>query len=296
MALELDIVNLCLPLAKALIKKWKAEKGTIWKDYGNVPEKVADGLRFLIHSEFFDIDDFAKAEGDVGKQVELAIGAIKKFQEFVEMKNIDGVLGNETLGEKDDRRTCARRDGTPPDITKGSIADTQRNTNVIFYYVDIKEPETIGGERVRDLLADAWQMWQEHARITVQEVFELADANVVVQMKPIDNKGGTLGEADVGGPGLHQQLTCILDKDEDWTPRKFTVAACHEFGHILGLHHSEKDGQIMSPVLEEGKLTVIEPAEDDIKRIQRIWGRAPKPGTNFKVPPPDADEYGAIRK
>ena len=61
-----------------------------------------------------------------------------------------------------------------------------------------------------------------------------------------------------------------FDDEEPWTRRKFVAAACHEFGHILGLEHTDVPDQLMNGTLHSS-LSIREPQKDDIAALRRIW-------------------------
>lgn len=76
------------------------------------------------------------------------------------------------------------------------------------------------------------------------------------------------------------QLRLWLDSDELWTTQATTNgqpllrAFGHGFGHNLGLSHSEIYGMLMYPLLTA---RVYRPMEEDIERIQAIYGGKPQP-------------------
>ncbi|XP_008054158.1 matrix metalloproteinase-27 [Carlito syrichta] len=101
-----------------------------------------------------------------------------------------------------------------------------------------------------------------------------------------DGPLGVLGHAFPPGPGLGGDTH--FDEDENWTKdtagfNLFLVAA-HEFGHSLGLSHSQDPTALMFPnyiSLDPSKHPL---SRDDIEGIQSIYGGLPKTPAKPKKP------------
>ncbi|XP_037360252.1 matrix metalloproteinase-27 [Talpa occidentalis] len=102
-----------------------------------------------------------------------------------------------------------------------------------------------------------------------------------------DGPLGVLGHAFPPGPGLGGDTH--FDEDENWSKdaagfNLFLVAA-HEFGHSLGLSHSNDQTALMFPnyvSLDPNKYPL---SQDDINGIQSIYGGLPKAPAKPKGPP-----------
>jgi len=104
---------------------------------------------------------------------------------------------------------------------------------------------------------------------------------------PFDGSGGTLAHAffPVFGGDAH------FDDDEPWTIGSFKgtsllQTAAHEFGHSLGLSHSDDKNALMAPFYR-GFETKPKLQKDDIRGIQALYGQ--KTNTN-----PDSDDANVI--
>jgi hypothetical protein len=265
-------------------------------------EQLRKGLDLLVESGLLDAAKLLT----VGNKIGLVLGAVEIFQRtfglFPEGK-IDGLLGKKTFGRLNQLfKGCTGSLSNQPDLDASSAgrraAETHekgKNTNVIFYFVDKTLRDGVKGEvaDVDESVADAWQLWQFRCKIKCVQSFFPSDSNVIIDMKSLGGEGGTLGESHVGGPGLTTQLRCTMDLDEDWSNEtRFLAALCHEFGHILGLDHSSNPNDLMSPFLKKtanGDILVTKPQENDIKRMQAIWGEAKPPRTEIEIDEGDED-------
>ncbi|XP_006834015.1 PREDICTED: matrix metalloproteinase-27 [Chrysochloris asiatica] len=93
-----------------------------------------------------------------------------------------------------------------------------------------------------------------------------------------DGPLGVLGHAFPPGPGLGGDTH--FDEDENWTKdgegfSLFLVAA-HEFGHSLGLSHSNDQTALMFPNYVSMDPSKYPLSQDDISGIQSIYGGLPK--------------------
>ena len=111
---------------------------------------------------------------------------------------------------------------------------------------------------------------------------------------PFDGAGGTLAHAffPVYGGDAH------FDDSESWTIKSvrgtnLLQTATHEFGHSLGLSHSEQSKALMAPFYK-GYREELELDRDDVTAIQRLYGKTPrhstkKPDLTNRIDPVDEE-------
>ncbi|NXC55830.1 MMP7 protein, partial [Aleadryas rufinucha] len=92
---------------------------------------------------------------------------------------------------------------------------------------------------------------------------------------PFDGKGYVLAHAFLPGEGLGGDAH--FDDDEKWSDinqdtNLFLVAA-HEFGHSLGLGHSNVPGALMYPLYSYQNPRTFRLPNDDRRRIQNLYGK-----------------------
>jgi len=108
---------------------------------------------------------------------------------------------------------------------------------------------------------------------------------------PFDGPGGTLAHAffPIYGGDAH------FDDQEYWTAESYKgtnllQTAAHEFGHSLGLSHSNVKGALMAPFYQ-GYKSNLKLSQDDIRGIQALYGE--NQGENDEDDEDDDDGFGS---
>ncbi|ODM88249.1 50 kDa hatching enzyme, partial [Orchesella cincta] len=221
--------------------------------------------------------------------------SVREFQAFAGL-NVTGELDEDTL-ELMSLPRCGVRDKS-----RNSTISNRRKRYVLEGYKWIsrnltygisKYPRllpTLGRNHVDAEINSAFEVWQKEANITfTRKTVGKVDIEIRFESRAhgdgdaFDGEGGTLAHAYFPrfGGDAH------FDDDEKWTIKShrgtnlFQVAA-HEFGHSLGLLHSEVRDSLMAPFYR-GYKPGFKLHSDDIAAIQKLYGKRalplPKPKT-----------------
>ncbi|XP_069495144.1 matrix metalloproteinase-18-like [Ambystoma mexicanum] len=132
----------------------------------------------------------------------------------------------------------------------------------------------------------AFKVWSDVTPLTFTHIYDgTADiqisfgAGVHGDFYPFDGPHGTLAHAYAPGNGIGGDAH--FDEDETWTEESagynlFLVAA-HEFGHSLGLSHSNDRRALMYPTYSYTDPTRFQLPQDDVDGIQALYGASPNP-------------------
>ncbi len=138
-------------------------------------------------------------------------------------------------------------------------------------------------EQQRQIIHQAWAAWDKVCGLELREATSADTADLLLRVgrgsvDKFDGRGGVLAWSYLPD-GTNKQLLMRFDTDETWvtTPEQRGVllfnVACHEFGHMLGLSHSEIAGALMAP--HYNPLIAVPQQKDDIDRVTAIYGRDP---------------------
>lgn len=143
-----------------------------------------------------------------------------------------------------------------------SYSDQEDLGNVTYY---ISEEHFEEGTDAYNWVVEGVEAWNVAPEVNVTQVDNRYDADVIIttsQDKPVFTNGQSLyGIANREIVILYEQL--IEDGET------YITTVTHEFGHSLGLHHSNEDGSVMLAFIEPG----LEITEDDLEGITALYER-----------------------
>ncbi|XP_054270072.1 matrix metalloproteinase-2 isoform X2 [Macrosteles quadrilineatus] len=212
--------------------------------------------------------------------------AIQEFQAFAGI-NITGDLDQETLQLMNTPR-CGVKDkigfGTSSRSKRYALQGSRWKVKDLTYKIS-KYPRNLAKAETDKVVKEAFGVWASVTPLTFTQK-KSGSAHIDIRFErgehgdgdPFDGPGGTLAHAffPVYGGDAH------FDDSEKWTVNSyrgtnlFQVAA-HEFGHSLGLSHSDSRAALMAPFYR-GYDPTFELNGDDIEAIQELYGE--KDSTN----------------
>ncbi|XP_053675334.1 matrix metalloproteinase-14-like [Anopheles nili] len=212
--------------------------------------------------------------------------AIMEFQSFAGL-NATGELDSETMQLMSLPR-CGVKDkvgfGSDSRSKRYALQGSRWKVKDLTYRIS-KYPKRLERAAVDKEIAKAFSVWSEYTdlRFTPKRTGAVHidirfEENEHGDGDPFDGPGGTLAHAyfPVYGGDAH------FDDAEQWTIDKsrgtnlFQVAA-HEFGHSLGLSHSDVRSALMAPFYR-GFDPVFRLDPDDIQGIQTLYGTKTRTG------------------
>lgn len=257
-------------------------------------ETTLDNVQFALHylqRYGYLVENFEDLTiGDI-------IKAVKLFQSFFGGLKVDGEIGPKTVSAMRMPR-CGCPDILP--MTDGEVEEARWRKTNLKYYIAGWVGDGISKSEQRDILKTAWKDWTDVARLHIQEVNSSRGADIIIDVGSgsrynFDGAGGTLAWAYLPN-GSDRQLLMRFDLGETWVLSRnqrgvlLRNVACHEFGHLLGLRHSNKQGALMAPYYNP---SVVKPVwNDDVTRIQGLYGKAepqPEPEPEPEPPTPDPE-------
>lgn len=166
----------------------------------------------------------------------------------------------------------------------------------LTYRIKSFTPDIRDQEVQRKIFKKAFDLWSGATNLRIKEDRRAAEKDVDIHISfdtgyhkdayPFDGQGGTLAHAFYPHNNLGLSGDAHFDDDETFTTGEIRGVnldwvAVHEFGHSLGLEHSNVRGSIMYPWYQ-GYKPNIKLTDDDILGIQGIYGKPPQP-TNTAV-------------
>ncbi|XP_015240724.1 PREDICTED: collagenase 3-like [Cyprinodon variegatus] len=137
--------------------------------------------------------------------------------------------------------------------------------------------------QVDDSISRAFQVWARVTQLTFRRL-NSGTADIMISFGrrahgdyyPFDGPGNTLAHAFAPSSGIGGDAH--FDDDENFTfqsSRGFVLflVAAHEFGHSLGLAHSNVPGALMYPLYSYRNPDTFVLPQDDVRGIQSLYGR-----------------------
>ncbi|XP_011505400.1 PREDICTED: matrix metalloproteinase-14 isoform X1 [Ceratosolen solmsi marchali] len=206
--------------------------------------------------------------------------AIAEFQAFAGI-GVTGVLDNETMTFMSIPR-CGVKDVIVPSLNSRSkryaLQGSRWRVKKLTYKIS-KYPRGLEKGAVDKEVAKAFSVWSIYTDLTFTSK-KSGQVHIEIRFErgehgdgdPFDGPGGTLAHAyfPVYGGDAH------FDDSEHWTINSFRgtnlfQVAAHEFGHSLGLSHSDIKSALMAPFYR-GYDPDFMLDNDDIQGIQALYG------------------------
>jgi len=188
-----------------------------------------------------------------------------------------------------------------PDATHGDVAEYRAisawdKTKITYFFSN--DTDKIAGDREKDLVRAAFDLWAAETPLTFQEVSSASNADIVILWArgahgdgdPFDGPGNVLAHASYPNPYTERRVFLHFDDDEHWVDSDsqnvdLLSVAAHEIGHTLGLDHSNDPNALMYPSYR-GPHRFL--GTDDIAGAQSIYGARAQVPSEPQVPSPQA--------
>uniref|UniRef100_A0A7N6B4Q4 interstitial collagenase n=1 Tax=Anabas testudineus TaxID=64144 RepID=A0A7N6B4Q4_ANATE len=202
---------------------------------------------------------------------------LSEMQRFFGLQ-VTGMLDSETLAVMKKPRCGVPDVNMARFSTFGSNFKWQKNSltyRIVNYTPDMSRAE------VDDSIDKALQVWAKVTPLRFTKIYS-GTADIMISFGggehgdfyPFDGIGGTLAHAFAPGPQIGGDAH--FDEDEYFTFRSsrgyvLFVVAAHEFGHSLGLSHSDDPGALMYPLYSYRNPDTFVLPRDDVNGIQSLY-------------------------
>ncbi|NXE37638.1 MMP7 protein, partial [Ptilorrhoa leucosticta] len=201
---------------------------------------------------------------------------IKEMQRYFHL-TVTGKLDTET-----ERIMKFPRCGFPDVAEYQTFPGTPKWKKTHLTYKIVSYTSDLPTNKVDDAIKRALMVWSDVTPLRFQRVF-MRHADIEIRFarrehgdgSPFDGRGGVLAHAFAPGEGIGGDAH--FDDDEKWSDinqdvNLFLVAA-HEFGHSLGLAHSNHPGALMYPLYSYQNPETFRLSDDDRRGIQKLYGK-----------------------
>ncbi|XP_039600457.1 collagenase 3-like [Polypterus senegalus] len=225
--------------------------------------------------------------GSSGRHHNELTDKLREMQKFFGLQ-VTGMLDSNTL-EVMKKSRC----GVPDVAHYSTFPGGQKwQTQSLTYRIENYTPDMLTAD-VDKSIQQAFEVWTKVTPLKITRIYS-GTADIMISFvtgehgdySPFDGPGGTLAHAFAPSPGIGGDTH--FDEAETFTTGSagfnlFLVAA-HEFGHALGLSHSNNPGALMYPIYNYVNPGTFVLPQDDLQGIQSLYG--PNPGIPPKDPNP----------
>ncbi|KAL2088851.1 hypothetical protein ACEWY4_015750 [Coilia grayii] len=225
-------------------------------------------------------------------------GVFKTSQRELKLKEMQQFFGLHVTGKLDSETLAVMkkpRCGVPDMAEYSTFGGHKWQTNELTYRIENYTPDMPPAE-VDNAMERALQVWAKVTPLTFKRLYS-GTADIMISFGtrdhgdgyPFDGPDGTLAHAFAPASGIGGDAH--FDDDETFTFSStagynlFLVAA-HEFGHSLGLSHSNDPGALMYPTYIQRDVDRFVLPQDDVKGIQSLYGKNTKVDPDGPQPTP----------
>lgn len=221
----------------------------------------------------------------VGVLDDSAVEALRRFQRFAGLEPTGEV--DEATREKMNQPRCGNPDTSPSAVTAALdefvTGAGKWSTNNLTYSFQNYTPD-LPQSTVHWAIDQAFGMWSAETPLRFRRVADGTGGDIVIRFvagdhgdgSPFDGSSGVLAHAFYPSNSGAIRGDTHFDEAEAWTMNiptgggiDLVTVAAHEFGHALGLKHSNVNSAMMAPFYA-GPRRFLDP--DDIAGIQSLYG------------------------
>uniref|UniRef100_G1KVT7 Peptidase metallopeptidase domain-containing protein n=2 Tax=Anolis carolinensis TaxID=28377 RepID=G1KVT7_ANOCA len=198
---------------------------------------------------------------------------LKEMQKYFHL-NVTGKMDDRTMEVMHQPRCGV------PDVSEFRRGPAKWGKNVLTYRINNYTPD-MHPAKVHEVIAKAFKVWSDVTPLQFRYTRRPADIEISFAYgdhrdgNPFDGRGGTLAHAFFPAPNLGGDAH--FDESEYWSEfgkeANLFIVAVHEFGHSLGLEHSNVRGAVMYSIYTFTNPNTFRLSYDDVQRIQRLYGK-----------------------
>lgn len=249
---------------------------TLISSNNGAPMDIGDGSDYLIKYGYLS-DTYAIRRSSYSSQI-LISDAIEKYQSFFGL-NITGVLNKETRNTMEKPR-CGMKDVEKESNGRRYVLNSSKWKKESITYRVSKYSKKLKRNAVDDVFKRAFKMWSDVSDLKFTQIKKNSGDIEIKFAKGLHGNGhsfdGPSGVLAHASFPKRQESYVHFDDDEKFTVGvkkgiSLLLVAAHEFGHSLGLKHSDVKSSLMFPFYSDfGPNFKLHSA--DIKGIQAIYG------------------------
>ncbi|XP_062289684.1 collagenase 3a [Scomber scombrus] len=259
----------CLPIAQITLQDENFAEGYL-KKFFNLTEETGPSIR---------------------RGISPITEKLTEMQQFFRLE-VTGNLDADTLAMMKKPRCGV------PDVSLGRFSTFpgfQWDKTSLTFRIENYTPDMSVAE-VDDSMVKALEVWAKVTPLRFTRIYSgIADIMISFgrrnhgDFSPFDGPGGLLAHAYAPSAGIGGDAH--FDEDEDFTFRStrgyvLFIVAAHEFGHSLGLSHSQDPGALMYPTYVYRNPETFTLPQDDVNGIQSLYGPNPDGDSNDDGPAP----------